>query len=324
MSASGPPEAHARIARELVLRTLLLARLPGEVDDARLGARLADAIEELTLPDGEPLYGPGDTSEHVFVVAEGRVALVTERRRFAFGPGEPVGMLDALRRRPRAGRAWAEGGARLLRFRVDDWLELLEDNFTHARHTVMGAARLVHELSLSTGAAGATAPGPPAPGVSLRPAADLNDVERALALRAVPALQRASVQALMDLARLASGRALAPGDLVFEARRQRHLYVVARGLVRARRRGEPPFELDFGPGSLVAGLGALAGLEEQFEARAVEPSLLVTFEREDYFDLMEDHFDVVRSALTALIEERERLLSIEAPPAPSARLAPLR
>lgn len=313
MSASGPAEAHARIARELVLRSLLMARVPGEADDARLGARLADAIDELPLRDGEPLYGQGDTSEHAFVVAEGRIAVETERRRSTFGPGEPVGLLDAVRRRPRAGRASAEGETRVLRFRVDDWLELLEDNFTYARDTVIGAARLVHGVSVVAGAAGAPTPSAPPPAGSLRPATELDDVERALALRAVPLLHRASVQALIDLARLSSDLVVAPDGLVFEARRQRHLYVVARGLVRARQQGEPPFAVDFGPGSLVGGLGALAGLEEHYEARALEPSLLVRFEREDYFDLMEDHFDMVRSALTALIDERERLLSVEAP-----------
>ncbi len=312
---SGTAEAPARIARELVLRSLLMARLPGDADDPRLGARLADAIDEVPLRDGDQLYGPGDTPAHAFVVAEGRVALETARRRIVFGPGDPIGLLDAVRRRPRVGRARAEGDARVLRFRVDDWLELLEDNFTYARDTVVGAARHVRGLALAAGAAGAPPP-PPAPsggppGASLRPGASLNQVERALTLRAVPALSGAGVQALMDLARLASDVAIEPGGLVFEAGRRRHLYVVARGLVRARRRAEPAFEAEFAPGTLVGGLGALAGLEEHDEARALEPSVLVTLEREDYFDLMEDHFDMVRSALTALIDERERLLSVE-------------
>jgi CRP-like cAMP-binding protein len=313
---AGFAEAPARIARELVLRSLLMERLPGDADDARLSARLADAIDEVALRGGETLYAPGDTSEHAYVVAEGVVALETPRRRITLGPGEPVGLLDAVRRRPRAGRALADGDARVLRFRVDDWLELLEDNFTYARNMVVTGARGVHELSLAAGPAGAPPPAPPPAGPaggagSPRPGAALDDVERALALRAVPALSRASVQALMDLARLASDLRVAPGALVFAAQRQRHLYVVARGLVRARRAAGPAFEADYGPGSFVGGLGALGGHEEQFEARAVEPSVLVTFEREDYFDLMEDHFDMVRSALTALIDERERLLSVE-------------
>lgn len=315
-AVAGFAEAPARIARELVLRSLLMARPSGEADDARLGARLADAIEELSLRSGEVLYTPGDTPEHAFVVAEGLIALETARQRTLFGPGEPVGLLDAVRRRPRTGRALAESDARVLRFRVDDWLELLEDNFTYARNTVVAASRTVHDLALAAGPAAAPPPAPLPSGVAAggtqRPGAALNDVERALALRAVPALSRASVQALMDLARLASDQHVEAGGLVFEAGRQRHLHVVVRGLVRARRVGEPAFEAAFGPGTIVGGLGALGGHEEQFEARALEPSVLVTFEREDYFDLMEDHFDMVRSALTALIDERERLLSVEA------------
>ncbi|HEU4404228.1 MAG TPA: cyclic nucleotide-binding domain-containing protein [Polyangiaceae bacterium] len=312
--------APARIARELVLRSLLMARLPAKSDDPRLAARLADAVDELWARAGEAIYGPGDTSEHAFVVAEGRVRLEAEGRRFALGPGEPFGMLEAMRRQPRVGRALAEADAHLIRMRVDDWLELLEDNFTYARDTIVAAARFAHELMLAAGAAGAPPPAPPPPAGggagTLRPGAALDDVERALALRAVPALSRASVQALMDLARLASDLSVAPGALVFGGGRQRHLFVVARGLVRTRRPGAPPFEADFGPGTIVGGLGALGGHEERLEARAVEPSVLVSFEREDYFDLMEDHFDMVRSALTALIDERERLLSVEVSAAP--------
>jgi CRP-like cAMP-binding protein len=299
----------------LALRSLLVARLPADQDDPRFGARLADAIDEVALADGETLYRPGDTPEHAFVVAEGRVALATERKRLSFGPGEPLGMLDALRRRPRVGRAAAEGPARVLRMRVEDWLELLEDNFTYARDTVVGAARLVDALAL---AAGPPPPptGPLAPDGSAPPPGPLDAVARALALRAVPVLSRASVHALMDLARLASDVPLGPGPLPPEAGRPGHLYVVARGAVRAARPGGPPFEVHYGPGALLGGLGALAGLGAPEGARSLEAGLLVAFEREDYFDLMEDHFDMVRSALTALIDERERLLSVEVPPVP--------
>jgi CRP-like cAMP-binding protein len=292
-----------------------MARLPGDAADARLSARLADVIDEVALGAGEPLYAPGDTSEHAFVVAEGRVVLETAKRRLAFGPGAPVGLLDAIRRRPRVGRARAEGDARVLRFRVDDWLELLEDNFTYARNTIITASRIVHELSLAAGAAGAAPPAPAPSGDVMAPpcpGAALDDVERALVLRAVPALSRASVQSLMALAGFASDLHAEPGARVFEAGRRRHLHFVASGLVRVRRLGERPVEADFGPGTLVGGLGALGGHDEQSEARAAEPSALIVVEREDYFDLMEDHFDMVRSVLTALIDERERLLSVEA------------
>jgi hypothetical protein len=47
---------------------------------------------------------------------------------------------------------------------------------------------------------------------------------------------------------------------------------------------------------------------DAWEARALTPGRALTFRVTDWFDLMEEHFDMVRSTLGALSLQREELV----------------
>ena len=64
----------------------------------------------------------------------------------------------------------------------------------------------------------------------------------------------------------------------------------------------------FGPGSLVGGVASLGEPILAWQARAVTHVRALSMRLEDWFDLMEEHFDLVRSALSALALIRESLL----------------
>jgi CRP-like cAMP-binding protein len=147
-------------------------------------------------------------------------------------------------------------------------------------------------------------------------------VERVLVLRACRPLSRIRLQVLFRLAQGASERRLAGGHPVFEpGRGSDALWTVARGGVRVdevgpaglRRRGDGVADTaTFGPGTMVLSIAALAGAEASYRAVAAEPTLLLGLAKEDLFDVMEDHPDVVRSLMAHAAAERLRLQTLAA------------
>jgi hypothetical protein len=64
--------------------------------------------------------------------------------------------------------------------------------------------------------------------------------------------------------------------------------------------------------SLVFGMSALCVDVPTSEARATEPTRLLAIAREDYLDLVEEHFGLARAAMRALMLEREVLVNEQA------------
>ena len=56
------------------------------------------------------------------------------------------------------------------------------------------------------------------------------------------------------------------------------------------------------------GGGMAAQGEHQFFARALTDSVVLRIREEDWFDVMEDHFDVARSAFRYMATERGRVM----------------
>jgi hypothetical protein len=64
----------------------------------------------------------------------------------------------------------------------------------------------------------------------------------------------------------------------------------------------------YGPGDLVCGAAILGEVAGAWQAQAVTAIRGISFPIEMLFDLMEEHFDLVRSTLFALGARRELLL----------------
>jgi CRP-like cAMP-binding protein len=146
---------------------------------------------------------------------------------------------------------------------------------------------------------------PPPP--RARPTSELHVVDRILHLRAVPTFARASTQALAALAQLGSTTFAAKDEVMFAAGETRgHLVVIASGEVSMAWEGSPDAPC-FAESSLLGGSAALSD-EPMAEVRAVSHSRAIVLPREDYFDVMEEHFDLAQSTIAALSEERQGLL----------------
>jgi CRP-like cAMP-binding protein len=301
---------HVRVSRELFL-TAFGAEL-GKVDPWVID-RLTYLLEEEDLFAGETLFNVGAPPEYFYFLREGRVQLVREGSAAQSVEGPAViGMFDAVLDRPRPRTAVVLRDTQLMKVPVDAWVELLEDSFELARASVLGSARqvaLLEERLLDAGVVpwtGSPGSGPPLSG------GRLGVLERlALLMNALP-LRLAGVQALSDLAVASEEVAFAPNEVLHErvVKRER-VYLMADGQVAASR-GPSDVVWTFSQGQIVCGAAAFGDCSSAWSARATSAARTLAFRIEDWFDLMEEHFDLVRSALAGLVLERERLLDLAA------------
>jgi CRP-like cAMP-binding protein len=217
-----------------------------------------------------------------------------------------IGGVDALLDRPRNRTALALSHLRLLRVPGEGWLELIEDSFSLAQDILINVARSVTRLEDTYGPNEAVSHD-----VVLRvldlPRDELNLVERLTLLMEFPMLRGAGVQTLADLAAVTDETTLDPGAVVLArgTTRDRVLFVIEGEVEAVSTNSSRPRR--FGPGTLVLGAAAFGESSLQWEARAKTKVRLLSFRLEDWIDLMEENFDMVRSALSSFFLEQEQV-----------------
>jgi CRP-like cAMP-binding protein len=289
----------------LIGRELFVASLIGS--SRHLGSvmhHIALQMEDVALGAGTPLYRVGDRSDHVFFIVSGQVSLTRPGAApFLFGERSVVGALDAMTQGPHTRTAVATRPTLILRWAAKDWSEFLEDNFELTRHVVLRVATEVHGLRLRPEPLG----GFPDPGVPLtaRPGR-LLALERIVHFQAIPMFARAGTQALATLAGIGSTWEAATGATISPSEMVAQLVIVASGEVQATWDGHAT-TARFGEGCVVGGGGAF-GTELAPTVRATVPTRAIVLPYEDYFDVMEEHFDLALSALVAIHTERDELL----------------
>ena len=208
----------------------------------------------------------------------------------------------------------------LLRQSAGDWLDMLEDSFEMTRAGVQGLAAGVHRLRLELGRIGPEHD--VARSTSHADALRFDLVERVFALRKVAIFTGADVQALMSLAEIARVVEFAPGETVFaRGGSNEALILVLAGQVTVSD-AESARRDTFGPYELVLGSAAVSAEDLGYQARADTAARVLRIGHEDYFDVMEEHFLLARSAMKALAIERELLMNECGRRAASAGLEP--
>jgi CRP-like cAMP-binding protein len=220
-----------------------------------------------------------------------------------FDERSAVGVLDMLQDRPHTRSAVAVTDVHVLAISAEDWLEMLEDNFDATRGAIVGISTNAMTIGKTIGGGAFEEP---AAAEGALPPDPLNLVERLLVLRDLPAFRATRIQALTSLAEIADEVRLAQGEvLIQEKQPQSSIHFLAHGLVRIASEA-PPVSAVFGARSVVAGYAAFAAVSG-YTAVAERPSVLLRIDREDFFDVVEDHFEVARSLLGYLATERARL-----------------
>ncbi len=306
------PAAAEQLERAIFIRTLFAGAAQGRA--ARL---LAAAVKDVRVPAGEVIYRRGESADHIFFVVSGTMSLHSpDSEPWTFGPQAVVGVLDAWMDRPRDRTAIAETDVVALALPMDDWLDVMEDDFELARGTMVEEAKRQLYLVLEAAPTGAFAE----PDAALAPsdsedakdglsaAADAGrkvPIARLRALMQCPAFARAGVLPLISLARAADQIDLAAGDPLFRQGDDAGvLHVVRSGRIEVNR-DEPVMGARFGRGGLVGGPSSLGHDTFAFTARAVTAASVIAIRHEDLFDVMEDHVEVLRSVFAYLASERD-------------------
>jgi CRP-like cAMP-binding protein len=129
----------------------------------------------------------------------------------------------------------------------------------------------------------------------------MNNLEKALALRAAPLFASLSADALLPVAALCHQVDLVADDVLFEAGEVGDsLFVVVTGSVLVKRGNELVARL--GVGETVGEMGALDLEPRSASVVAAEPTRLVRLERNDLMDLLTDYPEIMRSMATMLVE----------------------
>ncbi len=300
----------ARLLREIFLAGFM-SGLPAE-NVAWAASRLAGVMSDVHLRAGDVLYRAGDLAPDHFFLVDGEVKLETKGSpTWTLGSHSLIGVLDVMLDRPRSRTVTATRDTHLFRVPSGDWFDMLEDNFELARRAVQGLARTVHQVrvELDEPSDSDDDAGPRSLRTFDPPPLHLGLIDRIFALRSVPLLAEADVQAVTTLADLAREVEIAPGE-TFLPRGEPNdsMLLVLSGEVTTSRAESSP-GARFGPGKLVFGSASVSSDDLGYDARAEVATRALRIGHEDFFDVMEEHFPLARSVMKALSSERERLMN---------------
>ncbi len=124
-------------------------------------------------------------------------------------------------------------------------------------------------------------------------------VERADFLRDLELFTEVRTEDLAKIAAISSEREYAEGERLFaEGDESSELFLIVSGQVRVSRRGETAFTAD--RGETVGTLALIDARPREFTATATRNTRTLVIERDDFYDLLRDHFDLVDGLLTHL------------------------
>jgi CRP-like cAMP-binding protein len=284
--------------------------------------QLAAVSTEKFFPAGTVIYRQGERSDHVFTLVEGRVELSAEGTDPWYLEAPAVfGVLDVQLDRDHDRTARAVTDLRVMLISIGDWFDVFEDNFEITPPRIRMMSKGLLDLALSMDPPGGFPDAPMSARerpsmMAVLPDSDpreLNPFERLITLRLCPFFERAGTQSLIRLARAAhptihrAGAALAvqgtPADSFF---------IVVCGAVTASR-DEPELSAVFSAPQVA---GAFAGFgQERWEVSltATTTTCCLEIRYDDLYDVMEDHFDLVRAIMAHTARERDRLQTMLAP-----------
>lgn len=301
-----PPEQTANVERELFIRSFFSVNPPPRVTN-----QFVAAMEEVRFEEGEVIYRSGESPDNIYFIIDGAVRLEAPGQApWELQEHSIVGIIDAALKRPHARTAIASRPVDGIVMAMQDYLDILNDNFDFTQTAILFGAARIHELSLDL------APHHVFPKLSeqqllnfdlVHRAQPMDEIERLIVLHNARAFTDAPIQPLVSLARLAVEERWSPGEVIFEPGQPApQLRFVAHGRVVVKRE-HPEVVGEFGPGGLLTGIGALAHPKHLYSATAKNETVTLRISKEDLFDAMEDHSELTRACFSFVARENERV-----------------
>ena len=299
-----------KINREIFLRSFFSVRPP-----QRVAQSLVAVMVDHDFEAGEIIFETGQPPIEVYFVVEGEVHLEAEGEdAWEFGESSIIGIMDAALDRPYGRQAVARAHSHILSVRYEDYLEILEDNFDFAKSAMESAYAMIHENARQLAPDGVFKPAETALVVSpeivrQRP---LNLIERLLVLYNAPFFSNAPVQPLVTLAAQTEEERWSCGQVLFEPGAPlTAIRFVVTGRIRADL-DDPRIVGWFGPGDLVGAHAAMSSAVAQYRMTVEQEAVVLRIQKEDLFDLMEDHLRLARVGFAFVARENERIRHLQA------------
>jgi CRP-like cAMP-binding protein len=295
-----------RIGREVFLAAL---GVPLEEVDSWVIDRLTFVLDEQRVRRGQKLFTAGEPLESLYFMQNGQVRFAREG-----GPSWTVrgrwllGGFEALGDRPAPHSVVALEDFDAMRVPAAAWVELLEDSFQLGRLAVVNYSRALMQVEerSPTGAPVSLPPESLSPTAAAR--SMIGPVESLALLLDAGMLRNAGVQALADLVSVSREVSFAAGESIIERGVEcPHLVRLIEGDVLAEHEA-PAMSRRYRSGDLVCDAAVLGQVAAKWQARAIAPTRGLSFPVEALFDLMEEHFDLLRSVLASLGARRQLLL----------------
>ncbi|HEX9619597.1 MAG TPA: cyclic nucleotide-binding domain-containing protein [Polyangiaceae bacterium] len=296
-----------RVEHELFIRSFFAINPP-----AGVAAQLAASMRDMYLESGETLYRAGEPADRLFFLVSGHVRLEHEADDpWNLEDHSAIGILDAALERPYSRTAVTVRGTHLIEIDFADYLDVLEDHFEFAKRVLsIGAERMDDAAKRlaphGTFAASVAEPRPGLPPAS--PQRPFDRMERLMVLRATPFLERASVQVLASLSGLSHERRFRAGAQILHAGEPAADLVFLASGRAAVLREHPRIEAEFAAGHLLGGHASFGMSRHAYDAHALTDSIALVINKEDFFDVAEDHFVLGKAVFASIALERERLM----------------
>lgn len=175
---------------------------------------------------------------------------------------------------------------------------------------IEGLARMLLESTVAGGKPAIVRPAADRPLRRSRREAGLTPVEKALLLRDVPIMSRATATELTEIASIAREVTLAPGSRLFSEYDPPSLYVIVSGeLLLTQDDGDETFRA--GAGDIVGAYAPLAGGSSVWRADVLQGGIALALARADLFELLADRVEVLQGLFRTLFEtERFRMVDV--------------
>jgi CRP-like cAMP-binding protein len=246
-------------------------------------AVIARSTQEQRFDPGETLFDRGAYADRIYILAEGAVYIDGDAGLSRAGAGEVVGGAEVLERVARLGTAVAVTPVRAWALRREDLFDVLEDHFDLAQDILRSHASLLaqprHRDRLMSMMCTREPYQDDASGHAL--------VHTVSYLHGQPLLGEQSVEELTRLVLESREQRATAGEVLFHAgQAPETLWLLLRGRVSG---AATPWEPGF--------LDALAAQPYGETCVVSEPTLLLRVPVEAFFDLLEDHFDMLLGLL---------------------------
>jgi CRP-like cAMP-binding protein len=295
-----------RLTRELFFVAATLGS--GESLPTWVVDRITSLFDEVEVTAGQTLFSAGDPAEFIYFMADGRVRLTRDGAApWTYEGRWAIGMFEVVLDRPRTRTATALSDFRIMRVRGDAWLDILEDSFLLGRAALERSSATVAAMAEQLAAQGVAFEPMVAPLMPL-PRGKLNLIERLAVLYELVFLRGSGIQTLAELAAVAEEVTFEAGARVAEGGvRKDRTFVVLSGEIEVSRT-DLALTRAFGPGTVVLGPASFGEGSIPWALQATAATRTLTLRHDDWFDLLEEHFDMLRSTLGAIAIHRDRML----------------